>query len=305
MQTPIGITTGAAFRHDYTVINGVRLHSVSGGTGRPILLLPGWPQSWYAWRLVLPALSAAGRRVVVLDPRGLGDSGQVGDGYDLTAVAAEIQAFIAQTGLNRDGPIDVAGHDIGAWIAYALAADWPQAVRRLALLDAALPGITPPPAAGSAPAAAVVKSWHFAFNRLEGLPEILLQGHERAFLAWMFREKSRHPAVFTEAVLDEYTRVFAAPGAAGAGFDYYRAAFSVDGLARSQRRAAHKLAMPVLALAGDGGVGPLLADTVRLVASDIDSVVLPDCGHYLPEECPDQVAAALLAFFTGARRAAG
>lgn len=291
------------FKHDTTVVNGLALHSVSGGTGKPILLIPGWPQSWYAWRRVMPLLVAAGRRVIVLEPRGLGDSAQASGGYALPDVAAEIHAWIGQTGLNRDGPPDVAGHDIGAWIAYALAADWPADIDRLALLDAALPGITPPAPAGIPSAAAVTRTWHFGFNRLEGLPEILVRGHEREFLRWMFNEKSLHKEVFTEQALDEYTRVFAAPGAAGAGFDYYRAAFSAEGLLASQERARTSLVMPVLALAGSGGVGNVLTETLRTVANSVDAVLLSDCGHYLPEECPQEVTHELLRFFACPRDA--
>ncbi len=245
----------------------------------------------------MPALVASGRRVIAIDPRGLGDSGKPDHGYDLTTVAEEIHGIIEKLGLNAQGPVDMAAHDIGAWIAYAHAADWSPDVRRLALLDAALPGITPPPPMGILSQAAIVKTWHFAFNRLEGLPEILVQGHERAFLTWLFREKSRNKNVFNEEALDEYVRIFSAPGAARAGFDYYRAAFSLKGLASNQQSAQKKLTMPILAVAAEGGVGNVLEETLRTVATDVKGILIKEFGHYLPEECPDTVATELIRFF--------
>jgi pimeloyl-ACP methyl ester carboxylesterase len=200
------------FRHGTAVLNGVRLHYVEGGNGAPILLIPGWPQSWYAWRLVMPLLAAAGRRVIAVDPRGIGDSDRPSSKYDMTTVAAELHGFAEALGLVAALGLDVVGHDIGTWIGYSYASDWPGDVKRLALFDASLPGITPPPA-GIPSAEVNVKTWHFAFNRLDDLPEILIQGREREFLTWLFRAKTVKPWAIGPADLDEYVRVFSAPGA--------------------------------------------------------------------------------------------
>src|SRR5450432_566630 len=107
------------FQQDTVVIKGVRLHFVEGGSGAPILLLPGWPQSWYAWRYVMPLLAAAGRRVIALDPR------------EMRTVAAELHGFVEALELTASGPVDVVGHDLGTWIGYAYAAEWPDDVKRL------------------------------------------------------------------------------------------------------------------------------------------------------------------------------
>jgi pimeloyl-ACP methyl ester carboxylesterase len=162
---------------------GVRLHFVEGGSGVPILLLPGWPQSWYAWRYVMQLLVAGGRRVIALDPCGIGDSDRPESGYDMRSVAAEVHGLIEALALTADGSVDVVGHDVGT-------CEWPADVKRLAVFDAALPGISPPPAAGIPTAEANLKTWHFAFNRLDDLPELLLQGRERQFLTWLFRAKA-------------------------------------------------------------------------------------------------------------------
>ncbi len=234
------------FHHDTVVIKGVRLHFVEGGSGTPILLLPGWPQSWYAWRYVMPLLAKAGRRVIALDPRGMGDSDRPASGYEMRTVAAELHDFVEALKLTANGPVDIVGHDLGTWIGYAYAAEWPGDVKRLAVFDAALPGITPPPPAGIPSAEANVKTWHLAFNRLDDLPEILLQGRERELLTWLFRAKSTRPWTITPADLGEYVRVNAAPGATRAALSYQRHNLGPEGIAHTRARAERKLAMPVL-----------------------------------------------------------
>ena len=284
------------FRHGTANVAGVRLHYVEGGHGAPVLLLPGWPQSWYVWRYVMPLLAAAGRRVIALDPRGMGDSDRPASGYDLRTVVAEIHGLVEGLALTADGPIDVVGHDIGTWIGYAYAADWPQDIRRLALFDAALPGISQPAAAGIPSAEANLKSWHFAFNRLDDLPELLLQGREREFLTWLFRAKAVQSWTIAPADLDEYVRVNAAPGASRAALSYYRHQFSPEGLEQSRARAATKLNLPILAFGAETGVGLGLIETLRSVATDVRGGAFENCGHYMPEEAPHAVAKQVIAF---------
>ncbi|WP_034294228.1 alpha/beta fold hydrolase [Herbaspirillum sp. RV1423] len=298
MSTFDPLTFWNSFHHGSAHVNGIRLHYVEGGGGgAPVLLIPGWPQSWYAWRLVMPLLIARGRRVIAIDPRGIGDSDKPPSGYDLKTVAADLHEFIRTLGLAGHGKVDVAGHDVGTWIGHALAVDWPEDVRRLALFDAALPGITPPPPAGIASTELNAKTWHFAFNRLDDLPEILLQGHERAFLNYLFHTKAINRWTIGPADLDEYERVFTAPGAVRAALSYYRTAFSPEGLAQSRNRAERRLGMPVLAIGAEHGVKDALLNTLRTIASDVRGDVIESCGHYIPEEMPNSAADALLGFF--------
>jgi pimeloyl-ACP methyl ester carboxylesterase len=284
------------FHHETAVIKGVRLHFVEGGSGPPIVLLPGWPQSWYAWRYVMPLLAKADRRVIALDPRGMGDSDRPASGYDMRTVAAELHDFVEALNLTANGPVDIVGHDLGTWIAYAYAADWPADVKRLAVFDAALPGITPPPPAGIPSAEANVRTWHLAFNRLDDLPEILLRGREREFLTWLFRAKSIRPWTITPADLDEYVRVNAAPGAIRATLSYQRHFLGPEGIAHSRARAEHKLTMPVLAVGAESGGGSTMLDTMRLVAADVRGSLFADCGHYVAEEAPRAVAEQIIRF---------
>ncbi|UAJ10582.1 alpha/beta fold hydrolase [Glacieibacterium megasporae] len=273
----------------------VDLHYSDFGEGDPVLLLPGWPEDGYAWRKVAPRLAATGRRVIILDPRGFGDSDKPRDGYDLDIVATEIHAFLLATGLDRRGGIDVVTHDLGGWIGYALASAYPDDVRRLVLSEVTIPRPDQPrPLPDDS---ANIKTWHFAFNRLPGLPEMLVTGHERAFLDWLFDEKARRPAAIDMKARAEYTRVFATLGGAHAGFEYYRDLFSNGGLQRMKERLSNPLPMPVLAIGADGGVGSLLTESMRGAATDLHSVVLQNCGHYLPEECPAEFAGAVSGFW--------
>jgi len=287
------------FQHGTATVGGVRLHYVEGGSGAPVLLLPGWPQSWYAWRFVMPPLAAAGRRVIALDPRGMGDSDRPASGYDVGTIAAEIHGFVETLRLTENAPIDVVGHDIGTWLAHAYAADWPKDIKRLAVFDAALPGITPPPPPGMPSAEANVNTWHLAFNRLDDLPEILIHGREREFLTWLFRAKAVRAWTIGAADLDEYVRVNTIPGACRAAFSYYRQVASPEALAQSRARAERKITMPVLAFGAESGTGEALVKTMHLVATDVRGGIFQNCGHYMPEEAPRALTARLIDFWKG------
>jgi pimeloyl-ACP methyl ester carboxylesterase len=161
-----------------------------------------------------------------------------------------------------------------------------------------VPGVSPPAPAGVPSEAVNLKSWQFAFNRLDDLPEILVQGHERAYLTWLFATKTTRAYAIEPAALDEYVRVFSAPGTARAGFAWYRAAFSPEGLAQAKVRAARRLPMPVLALGGGDGVGDALRATVATIGDRVKGGAIGEgCGHFLPSECPDELAGAIIAFW--------
>ena len=290
--TPRGIET----RHGEVLVNGVKLHYVVAGEGEPVVLVPGWPESWYAWRRVMPELVRNGRRVFAIDPRGFGDSEKPLDGYDPDTAAKDLHAFIEALELGKGHGVDVVGHDIGTWIAFAHATTFPKDVRRLVLTDASVPGVSTLPG-GTSDRATNLKTWHFGFNRLDDLPEMLVQGHERAFLTWFFANKTLRKGAIDEAEIDEYVRVFSSPGTARAGFAYYRAAFDDTGLAQAKAEAARRLTMPVLALGGEGGVGGALLKVVQPLGDNVQGGVLAGCGHYLPEECPEELTRAILEFW--------
>ncbi|ULH10041.1 alpha/beta hydrolase [Serratia marcescens] len=284
------------FQNGNVQINGINLHYVEGGEGEPVLLIPGWPESWYAWRYVMVDLVNAGRKVIALDPRGMGDSDAPVDGYDLTTVAAEIHAFVEALRLTEHGPIDVAGHDVGAWIGYAYAADWAQDIRKIALLDALVPGLSIP-RSDLPPEEVALRSWHFSFNRLNDLPEILISGKEEAFLTWLFRAKAMNASAIAAEDICLYARQLAGPGMLRAAGSYYRAAFSSEGLAANRKRAETKLIMPVLALGAERGVGDTLGKSLATLGTDVRGEVVEGAGHYLPEEVGPRIAREFLSFF--------
>jgi microsomal epoxide hydrolase len=261
---------------------------VEGGAGPPVMLVGGWPQSWYCWRHVMPRL-AGKRRVIAVDPPGLGESDPPPAG-DTASVAASFATLIETLAL---GPVPFIGYDIGAWIGYALAARHPAAVERLALIDAAIPGITPPEGYALTPAQAA-RTWHFYFNAQPDLPEALIVGRERVFLEWLFRARSANRAGIEAAAVDEYVRLYSRPGAWRHGLMYYRAIF--DTAAQNRATATAKLAQPVLGVGGGEWLGELMRRAIEPVCADLRFEVIPGCGHFVPEEAPERLAALLLEF---------
>jgi pimeloyl-ACP methyl ester carboxylesterase len=300
---PFGPAPFGEVTHHVVRVDGLRIHYVTAGSGEPVVLIPGWPEmSWIAWRKVIPLLVQAGRQVHVLEPRGFGDSDKPQGGYDLDTAARDLHGFLVATGLSRPAGVDIVAHDVGTWIAHAHAAAYPGEVKRLVLTESNVPGITPPPPAGIPSEAVNLKSWQFAFNRLEDLPEVLVQGRERAYLTWLFATKTTRTYAIEPAALDEYVRVFSAPGTARAGFAWYRANFSPEGLAQAKVRAAKRLPMPVLALGASDGVGDALRATVATLGDHVKGGAIGQgCGHFLPSECPDDLVAAILAFWRDPR----
>lgn len=277
----------ATFSHHTIVANGVLVHYVIGGQGDPLVLLHGWPQTWYEWRRVMPAL-AERYTVIAPDLRGLGDSAKPATGYDARTVAADVYDLVRRLGV---GPVFLAGHDLGGWVAYAYAAAHRDEVRRLALLeiipaDDPIVGFTilsPEPG---------LSHFHFHFQR--DLPEALVEGRERLYLSAFYRG-AYDPTAIDEASIDEYVRCYAAPGGMRAGFEYYRALFTNVEQTKEDMRTP--LAMPVLTLGGAASFGPVLEREWPKHATDVRSEILPEAGHWLPEERPDLVRDHLLAFF--------
>ena len=268
----------------------VTLHVAGAGSGVPVVLLHGWPQTWHEWRKVIPLL--AGRyRLIVPDLPGLGDSSQPAGGYDKKTIAADLQEMCERLELGR---FHLVGHDWGGPTAFALACAMPAAVRSLAILDVTIPGIGPDISQGG-------RRWHHAFHMTPELPERLVQGREREYLGWFYREFSWQRAAIEEADVDEYVRCYSRPGALRAGFEYYRNIPRDAADNRAILASGFRLPMPVLALGGARtearGRGEEPLESLRAIATDVRGGVLPDCGHFIPEEQPELLAARLLDFF--------
>lgn len=267
---------------------GISIHCIEGGAGDPVLLVPGWPQSWYAWRHVMPLL-ADRYRVIAIDPPGLGDS-TAPSAYDTATIAGYLEALLAALQIPR---IALIGHDIGAWIGYAFSARHPDKVRALGLIDAAIPGIALADAFALTPDR-INKTWHFSFNALPELPETLIAGRERAYLSWLYRSRSFNQQAIDEAALDEYTRIYSAHGAMARGFAYYRAIF--DSIAQNRATALAKLPMPVLAVGGGHWLGPVMEPMIAPVSHSLTTAIVAGSGHFVPEEAPAELGRLLLDF---------
>jgi pimeloyl-ACP methyl ester carboxylesterase len=283
---PAGFTS--TFQSWLTDVAGVRLHTVSGGDGPPLLLVCGWPQTWYVWRYVMPRL-AQDFRVVAVDPRGVGISDAPSGGYDSATLARELVALMDRLGHGR---FALVGHDVGMWTSYALAVDHPDRVTRLVLAEANIPGVAPsPPLLG--PEAANDRLWHFAFNRKRGLNEELVRGREHLYFGDQFAAKAAVP--LPEAVVGYYVQTIArSADALRASFEFYRAIDEI--IAQNERRRARPLTIPVLTLAGDRSLGSRVGEIGQLIAADPINVVIENCGHYLPEEQPEALLDYLLPF---------
>jgi pimeloyl-ACP methyl ester carboxylesterase len=268
---------GLGFKSEYAEVNGVKLHYVEGGEGKQtIVLIPGWPQTWYAWRKVMPEL-AQSYRVVAVDTRGMGESSRPESGYDTRTAARDISALMRKLGISR---YSVIGHDVGMWIAYPLAAENGDAVSKLIVAEATIPGVTPWPPMLLPPDANAGMT-QFMFNQLRDLPEFLVAGREDAYLRWVIDHLAFRP---DRVAVDEYVRAYSVPGAMKAGFEYYRAIPAT--IQQNQLLKKNKLTMPVLAIGGVIGAGKSTIETMKLVSDDVRGEIIDDCGHYTPEECP-------------------
>jgi pimeloyl-ACP methyl ester carboxylesterase len=268
----------------------VRLHAVTGGDGPPLLLVHGWPQTWYAWRLVMPALART-FSVVAVDQRGMGLSDKPSSGYDTGALAADLVALMDALGHRR---FAMAGHDTGMMIGYALAADYPDRVDRLAVAETPLPGVSPsPPLLGNAHLND--RLWHFGFNRLAEVNDQLVIGREAIYFGWQFASKAVQP--LPDYAVRYYVDTLAAdPDVLHASFALYRALDTT--IAQNQQRATLRLTLPVLAIGGGQSLGESVGSTMKLVADDVQSLAIPGCGHHPAEETPEELLAALTTFLT-------
>lgn len=267
-------------------VNGVRLHYVTAGSGDPVVLLHGFPQTWYEWRRVIPAL-AERFTVIAPDYRGAGHSSRPAAGYDKRTMATDIRELVRHLGFDR---VAVVGHDIGLMVAYSFAAGHPEATSKLVVVDAPLPGTKVWDRISVDP-----RVWHFAFHGVRDLPEVLVAGREREYLTFFFNARIYNTAAFTPDDIDVYVRAYAEPGAMRAGFEVYRA-FEQD-VRDNRELMRRRLTMPVLAIGGEHSTsGPLVEQMMREVADDVTGVVVPGSAHWVPEENPDFLLEHLMGF---------
>ena len=271
------------FSHHMASVNGIQLHYVIGGQGDPVVLLHGWPQTWYEWRHVMPAL-AKNYTVIAPDLRGLGDSSKPTTGYDGKTVAEDIHQLVAQLGFKDSFLV---GHDLGALVAFSSASAHPDEVRRLVILDVPITGI--------GQALNSTRLWHIPFHMVRDIPETLVEGKEREYLTWFYSNYSYNPAAITKEDIDEYVSHYSAPGGMRAGFEYYRA-FPIDA-EQIKEYSKVKLQMPVLALGGENSFGTAPLDSMQSISTNVRGGIVPLSGHWIAEENPKFLIEQLFNFF--------
>jgi haloacetate dehalogenase len=268
-----------------------------GGDGPPLLLLHGYPQTRACWHRVAPAL-AERFTVVAADLRGYGDSSKPPGGGDHAAyskrtMAADMLAVMRALGHKR---FSVAGHDRGGRVAHRMARDHPDVVERAAVLDI-VPTLTLFESTDQA-FATVYYHWFFLIQP-DGLPETMIGHDPEWFLRETVRRWSGSALPVAEEALEEYARCFRDPAAIHASCEDYRAAASID--LEHDRADERLIECPLLVLWGEQGRIHKLYDvleTWRAVASDASGRALP-CGHFVPEECPEETTEELLRFLGG------
>ncbi len=269
--------------HHTAQLNGTKLHYVTAGEGPAVMLLHGWPQTWYEWRHVIDLL-AGDYQVVAPDLRGFGYSGKPAAGYDAATIAADLAALSSHLGLTD---VTVIGHDWGAVFGYVYAAKSPDQVRALGIVEMALPGVGVMEQA-MAPAPQGNYLWHMGFQSVPDLPELLIAGKERPYLRWFFEHFAYDPSAITDADLDEYVSAITQVGALRAGLavyqDFFTSADQVSELAKTP------LEIPVRAYGGEACLGGLTLASVQAVAPGATGGVIERCGHWAAEERPDVVA---------------
>ncbi|MFA6086724.1 alpha/beta fold hydrolase [Mucilaginibacter sp.] len=284
---------GGMMTHGMAIIDaGTRIHYVEVGTGdQVIVLLHGFPQTWWEWRFIIPGLTKAGYKVIVPDYRGAGHSWRPASGYDKSTMAADIHQLLTQH-LDIKQPIIMAGHDIGLMVAYAYAQQFRNHISHLVVIDAPLPGTQAFDSIRSHP-----RVWHFAFHTVPDLPELLISGRERQYLQSFFGYRIFNTAAISEQDIDVFTSAYSAPGAIRAGLEVYRA-FDQDVLDNKAFLAQNgKLTIPVLAVGGEISTsGGLMKDMMLEVAERVTAVSIPRTAHWVVEENPESFLQSFLSF---------
>jgi pimeloyl-ACP methyl ester carboxylesterase len=267
-----------------TEIDGIKIHYITAGAGPAVVLLHGYAETSLMWKPIIPLL-AERFTVIAPDLPGIGESAIPSQGLDMKTAGARMHALVKSLGSEQ---ARVVGHDIGLMVAYAYAAQFPAEVEKLVVMDAFLPGVEGWESIYNHPA-----MWHFRFNGL--IPEALVEGRERIYFEHYWNDfaadKTRS---IPEPDRQAYASAYARPGRMRAGWAYFvsfqQAAKDFAQLSKT------RLGMPVMAIGGDKASGEVLAQQMKLVASDVTAVILRDTGHWLMEERPKETMEALINF---------
>jgi pimeloyl-ACP methyl ester carboxylesterase len=271
------------FTQGMVPVDGGMIHYVMGGSGPVLVLLHGWPETWWEWHKEMPAF-ARNHTVIAFDLPGLGDSTVPGSGFDAVTTATRIREAVHDLGFDQ---IELLGHDLGVLVAFAYARDYPAEVTRLGVLESPLNGF--------GLESAYSLSFHFLLNMVASpTPEDMINNDraERAYLNYMYTFAHK-PHMIARHI---YYAAYANPANREAGYDYYRA--FPENESYNLAHQSEKLTIPVLAMGGQFEFGSAVATSFDNVATDVHGVVAPGAGHYIPEEDPHFLIGCAGAFFS-------
>lgn len=283
------------FENKFAAVNGVELHYVEGGSGTPLICLPGWPQTWYSFHTLAPEL-AKNYRVIIVDIRGMGTSEKPISGYDKKTMAKDIYELTRQLGLEK---VHLLGHDIGGMVAMSFAFNYPEAVAKLILMDGShpsegmmqMPLIPPMGSFKDKMSGNAQYAWWMGFNQVKGLPEKLLEGRFQYLLDWLFAYVMIDETKMSAFDREVYASVYNQPENIRAANAWYQS------FTRDIEDAKHyqQLTMPVLGIGSNVGYH-FMSMGLPYVAKDCTVIGLLNSGHYMNEESPEKVIEAVLGF---------
>lgn len=281
------------FKNGFANVNGTRLHYVEGGEGTPIILMPGWPQTWWSFHKIMPKL-AENHHVIAVDIRGMGSSDKPEGGYDKKNMAVDIHELIKSLGYEK---AHIVGHDIGAHITYSFAVQFPTATLSTTYLDvSALPASIAD--LKLVPEKVVTGEfrdnffiWWFAMHQVDNLPEELIEGRAYIYLDWFWDSLLYKQDALTDRDRAVYANAYNSKDGIRGGNGWYKA-FPQD--LKDNASYPEKIDVPAL---GIGGLGnPILVDFMqkRLTNPRLEHIV--ESGHYIAEEAPEKVTRSMLEF---------
>ncbi|UHS62862.1 alpha/beta hydrolase [Agrobacterium vaccinii] len=282
------------FKNTDVEVNGVKLHYVIGGQGSPVVLLPGWPETWWSWHKIMPEL-AKRHTVISLDIRGMGSSDKPEAGYEKKALASDVHELVKTLGYEK---ADVVGHDIGSMVAFAYAANFPEATGKVVMLDvphpdaelAKWPLLPTVGTFGDRIDEDHAYAWWFAFHQVKGLPEDLLEGRQDIEQKWFFRYLMKDESKIGARDRAVYANAYASRDAIRAGNAWYQA-FPQDIV---DDGTYGKVTAPVLALGGPGYLW--LKSTLERKTTTLKAYKIANSGHFIAEEQPEETLKYLIDF---------
>lgn len=269
------------FTNNYIVLNDLSIHYVQGGKGDPIILIPGYPETWWAYHHVMPIL-AENHQIIVVEIRGMGSSDKPENGYEKKNIAKDIYELVKHLGFDK---VSIAGHDIGAHVAFSFACNYPLATSKLILLDTPHPD----PSMYKLPMLPILEAsylypWWLAFNQVKELPEKLLEGRMSIVIAWLFDNLLINKDSISQFDKSVYSAAYDNKDAIRCSNAWYQA-FPQD---IKDYDSYNKLEIPVLAIGASGY--DLLHHSLPAITSDLTLKKIENCGHFILAEKPNETA---------------